>query len=57
MVNGVTNIIFSSCVWCGKWTIHSSLSCRTIDNGVSMQVFFFFFFLQGGEGVKAKSSQ
>ncbi len=49
---------FASCVWCGEWTVHCSLSSWTVDSQLSMQAFFFVFFSWFRvRGLKARSSQ
>ncbi len=47
---GVEFFLLSSCVWCGEWTVHCSLSTWTGDSRLSHASFL-------GEGVKSKSSQ
>ncbi len=50
--------MFSSCVWCGEWSVHCSLSTWTVDFPCKFCILFFLnCVFGGGKGVTAKSSQ
>jgi len=54
---GKGGFFFLSCIWCGKWTIHCSLSTWIVDFPCKCFFLGFDLFCFGGEGGRASKQK